>query len=43
MSFENPLWALPRSMELLKLGINVAQSTVLIYMAGTWRPARDGV
>jgi hypothetical protein len=33
MSFENPLWGAPRIHgELLKLGINVAQSTVSIYM-----------
>ena len=33
MSFENPLWGAPRIHgELLKLGIDVAQSTVSIYM-----------
>jgi hypothetical protein len=33
MSLENPLWGAPRIHgELLKLGINVAQSTVSIYM-----------
>jgi transposase InsO family protein len=33
MSFENPLWGAPRIHgELLKLGINVAQSTVSIYI-----------
>src|SRR5262249_14180531 len=33
MSIENPLWGAPRIHgELLKLGINVAQSTVSIYM-----------
>ena len=33
MSFENPLWGAPKIHgELLKLGIDVAQSTVLIYM-----------
>jgi hypothetical protein len=33
MSFENPLWGAPRIHgELLKLGINLAQSTVSIYM-----------
>src|SRR5947209_15684192 len=33
MSFENPLWGAPKIHgELLKLGINVAQSTVSIYM-----------
>jgi len=38
MSFENPLWGAPRiHSELLKLGIEVAQSTVSIYMV----PRRD--
>ena len=38
MSFENPLWGAPRIHgELLRLGIDVAQSTVSIYMA----PRRD--
>src|ERR1700739_3576142 len=33
MSLENPLWGAPRIHgELLKLGINVAQSTVSVYM-----------
>jgi hypothetical protein len=33
MSIENPLWGAPRIHgELLKLGINVAQSTISIYM-----------
>jgi hypothetical protein len=33
MSFENPLWGAPKiHSELLKLGIEVAQSTVSIYM-----------
>jgi hypothetical protein len=33
MSLENPLWGAPRIHgELVKLGINVAQSTVSIYM-----------
>ena len=33
MSFENPLWGAPRILgELLKLDIDVAQSTVSIYM-----------
>jgi len=32
MSIENPLWGAPRIHELLKLGVNVAQSTVSIYM-----------
>ena len=38
MSFENPLWGAPRiDGELLRLGFDVAQSTVSIYMA----PRRD--
>jgi hypothetical protein len=38
MSFENPLWGAPKIHgELLKLGIEVAQSTVSIYML----PRRD--
>jgi hypothetical protein len=38
MSFENPLWGAPKIRgELLKLGIEVAQSTVSIYML----PRRD--
>ena len=38
MSFENPLWGAPRIHgELLKLGFDVAQSTVSIYMV----PRRD--
>jgi hypothetical protein len=38
MSFENPLWGAPKIHgELLKLGIDVAQSTVSIYMV----PRRD--
>ena len=33
MSFENPLWGAPKIHgELLKLGVDVAQSTVSIYM-----------
>ena len=33
MSFENPLWGAPKIHgELLKLGIEIAQSTVSIYM-----------
>ena len=33
MSFENPLWGAPKIRgELLKLGIEVAESTVSIYM-----------
>ena len=38
MSFENPLWGAPRIHgELLRLGFDVAQSTVSIYMV----PRRD--
>ena len=38
MSFENPLWGAPRIHgELLRLGIDVAESTVSIYMV----PRRD--
>ena len=38
MSFENPLWGAPKIHgELLKLGIDVAQSTVSIYLV----PRRD--
>src|ERR1700687_2985088 len=38
MSFENPLWGAPKIHgELLKLGIEIAQSTVSIYMV----PRRD--
>ena len=42
MSVENPLWGSPRIHgELLKLGIEVAQSTVAKYMA-TRRPGGSG-
>jgi hypothetical protein len=43
MSIENPLWGAPRIHgELLKLGINVAQSTVSIYMVpGRGRPLQS--
>jgi hypothetical protein len=42
MSLENPLWGAPRLHgELLKLGIEVAQSTVAKYMAKR-RPGRSG-
>ena len=44
MSVENPLWGAPRIHgELLKLGFEVAQSSVAKYMVKQWgRPARDG-
>src|SRR5436853_6925315 len=39
MSFENPLWGAPRIHgELLKVGIDVAQSTVAIYMVPRREP-----
>jgi len=39
MSFDNPLWGAPRIHgELLKLGIEVAQSTVAKYMVRSRRP-----
>jgi hypothetical protein len=42
MSVENPLWGAPRIHgELLKLGIEVAQSTVAKYMAKR-RPGGSG-
>jgi hypothetical protein len=42
MSVENPLWGAPRIHgELLKLGIEVAQSTVAKYMAKR-RPGSSG-
>src|ERR1700721_811444 len=44
MSIENPLWGAPRIHgELLKLGFEVAQSSVAKYMVKRrGRPARDG-
>jgi hypothetical protein len=44
MSMENPLWGAPRIHgELLKLGFEVAQSSVAKYMVKQrGRPARDG-
>ena len=40
MSLENPLWGATKIHgELLKLGIQVAQSTVSTYMVATARPA----
>jgi putative transposase len=43
MSFENPLWGAPKIHgELLKLGIDIAQSTVSIYMVPRQdRPLRE--
>jgi hypothetical protein len=39
MSIENPLWGAPRIHgELLKLGFEVAQSTVAKYMVKRWGP-----
>ena len=43
MSIENPLWGAPRIHgELLKLGFEVAQSSVAKYMAKRGRPASQG-
>src|SRR5712672_600722 len=43
MSVENPLWGAPRIHgELLKLGFEIAQSSVAKYMNDGGRPARDG-
>jgi transposase InsO family protein len=43
MSFENPLWGAPRIRgELLKLGFDVAQSTVAKYMIKRWGPPSQG-
>ena len=43
MSMENPLWGAPRIHgELLKLGYEVAQSTVAKYMAKRRRPPSQG-
>ena len=43
MSVENPLWGAPRIHgELLKLGFEVAQSTVAKYMAKRHRPPSQG-
>jgi hypothetical protein len=43
MSRSNPLWGAPRIHgELLKLGFDVAQSTVARYMCGRWRPPSQG-
>jgi hypothetical protein len=43
MSIENPLWGAPRIHgELLKLGFNVAQSSVAKYMVNRRGPPRQG-
>jgi hypothetical protein len=43
MSRANPLWGAPRIHgELLKLGFDVAQSTVARYMGRRWRPPSQG-
>jgi hypothetical protein len=43
MNIENPLWGAPRiDGELLKLGFNVAQSSVAKYMVRRRRPPSQG-
>jgi hypothetical protein len=43
MSIDNPLWGAPRIQgELLKLGFEVAQSTVAKYMIKRWGPPSQG-
>ena len=43
MSLSNPLWGAPRIHgELLKLGFDVAQSTVACYIRRRWRPPSQG-
>jgi hypothetical protein len=43
MSMENPLWGAPRIHgELLKLGFEVAQSSVAKYMVKRWGPPSQG-
>jgi hypothetical protein len=43
MSVANPLWGAPRIHgELLKLGIDVGQTTVAKYMTKTRRPPSQG-
>jgi hypothetical protein len=43
MSVENPLWGAPRIHgELLKLGIEVAQSSVAKYMVKRRAPSNNG-
>lgn len=44
MSIENPLWGAPRIHgELLKLGFEVAQSSVAKYMVKRRRPTEPGM
>jgi hypothetical protein len=44
MSLENPLWGAPRIHgELLKLGFEIAQSSVAKYMVKTTGAARPGM
>jgi hypothetical protein len=44
MSMENPLWGAPRiDGELLKLGFEIAQSSVAKYMVKPTRAAQPGV
>ncbi len=44
MSIDNPLWGAPRIHgELLKLGFEVAQSTVAKYMIIRWGPSSQGL
>ena len=43
MSTDNPLWKAPRIHgELLKLGFEIAQSTVAKYMVERWEPPSQG-
>jgi hypothetical protein len=43
LSIENPLWGAPRIHgELLKLGFEVAQSSVAKYMVKRWTPPSQG-
>jgi hypothetical protein len=44
MNVENPLWGAPRIHgELLKLGFEVAQSSVAKYMVKRWTPPKPGM
>jgi hypothetical protein len=43
MSLENPLWGAPRIHgELLKLGFEIAQSSIAEYMVKRWTPPSQG-
>jgi hypothetical protein len=43
MNVENPLWGAPRVHgELLKLGFEIAQSSVANYMVKRWAPPSQG-